>query len=198
MSFTLVDSVNLIALLTFVWWEPSMPSRKDVAWYSQFRSEVSRINPPSWVFFPVWTVLKGLSVTGMLLFMKWSSEGPNGTGDWTYLAVYIVFIIHTLMKKAWTMLFFKMRLLGVSFVNVMTTCVTAILLVVFSALSGNNTGYLFPVIVSFFALELAWLLFAAVLAGSWWYTFRDPDAPVLSATFRITGGRRSRNKQEEP
>lgn len=206
MSFTLVDSVNLIAWLVFVLWEPTSPSRKDVAWYSHFRADVFRLNPPSWVFLPVWLVLKGLFVAAMVLFTKWSSEGANGTGDWTFLAVYIVAIVHTLVKKGWPMLFFKLRLFGLSLVIVITTVITAILLVVFSALSGNNTGYLFPMIVAFFALELAWLAFATVLSYYWYSKFYEGGKILtLSTTFSFAGSderggrtRRSRNKQEEP
>jgi tryptophan-rich sensory protein len=122
------------------------------AWYASLAKPA--LNPPGWVFGPVWTVLYALM--GIALFLIWQRRGAPG---WA-LAV-TVFAIQLVLNAAWSWLFFGMQRPDLAFIEICAMWVfIALSIVAFWRLRPLAGGLLLP--------YAAWVAFAAWLNLQLW------------------------------
>ena len=107
---------------------PSTGSR--LSWYAGLVKP--ELDPPNWVFGPVWTALYAL--IGISLYLVWKNnwEVKNRflesrrrawnkwserlwTGDWKKANAIAVFVIQYVLNIAWSYLFFGLRMPGLAF-----------------------------------------------------------------------------------
>lgn len=106
--------------------------------------------PPSWVFGPVWTLLYLLM--GIAAWRVWVRHGFAGART-----ALVLFLVHLLFNAAWTWLFFGMRLLTVSAVEILLLWIMiAVLLVLFWRHDRVAGVLLVP--------YLAWVSYASTLS----------------------------------
>jgi len=67
------------------------------------------LNPPSWVFGPVWTTLYVLM--GVAAFRVWRKRAESSRAVYTLW----VFVVHLIVNASWSIVFFGMRLPDVAF-----------------------------------------------------------------------------------
>ena len=122
------------------------------AWYASLAKPA--LNPPGWVFGPVWTVLYALM--GIALFLIWQRRSAPG---WA-LAI-TVFAIQLVLNAAWSWLFFGLRRPDLAFAEI---CV----LWVFIVLSIVAFWRLRPLAGALLLPYAAWVAFAAWLNVQLW------------------------------
>ncbi len=123
-------------------------------WYAQLTKPP--LNPPSWVFGPVWTLLYLLM--GISLYLVWSraSRHPGAT-----LAVG-VFAVQLVLNALWSPAFFGARSPGLGLIVIVPMVVLiAVTISLFGRISNVAGWLLVP--------YLAWVSFATYLnAAIWW------------------------------
>jgi len=111
------------------------------------------LNPPSWVFGPVWTLLYILM--GISLYLIWQKKEEGRKIFW---AVYI-FYIQLLFNIIWSILFFSMRTPEFALWEIFFLWVLIFLnIIAFARISKKAAWLLVP--------YLAWVTFAIYL--NWW------------------------------
>jgi len=112
-------------------------------------------NPPSYLFGRVWTVLYILM--GISLFLIW--HAPKG--EFRSHALKI-FAIQMGLNFLWSFLFFKFRLTGIAFLEIIVLWMF-IILMIRSFFRVNKTAAALQI------PYLLWVTFAAILNGSIWF-----------------------------
>lgn len=103
----------------------------------------SSINPPSWVFAPVWTLL--FFLMGISLYLVWQKKG-NLFWFWVQLLLNIV----------WSFLFFGLRSPQLAFYEIIVLWLTILITIKkFSQIDKTAAKLLWP--------YLAWVSFASIL-----------------------------------
>lgn len=97
---------ELVGIVSGLW---SMS--EGMAWYRGLEKPV--LNPPSWVFGPVWTVLYALM--GGAVWLVWREKGW-GRDVWLFGA-------HLLVNGLWSIVFFRWHALGWSLAVIALLCV---------------------------------------------------------------------------
>tara|TARA_B100000745_G_scaffold298696_1_gene247919 strand:- start:3907 stop:4374 length:468 start_codon:yes stop_codon:yes gene_type:complete len=64
------------------------------------------LNPPSWVFGPVWTTL--YTLMGIASYLVWKSKGEN------YRRVLALFFTHLFVNASWSIIFFGEQNIGLA------------------------------------------------------------------------------------
>lgn len=125
---------------------PSIPT-----WYAAL--EKPALDPPNYVFGPVWTVLYILIAVS--LYMYWNAAGRSKVRG------YVAFGIQLVLNALWSVVFFGLQLplLGV-FVIVLLDIMVVITIILFYEHSRKAAYLLLP--------YLAWILFASYLSISIW------------------------------
>lgn len=120
-------------------------------WYAALEKPV--LNPPNFVFGPVWTVLYMLIAVSLYLF--WTSAGK---GKWSG---YVAFGVQMALNALWSVVFFGLQLplLGV-FVIVLLDIMVVVTMILFYEKSKVATYLLIP--------YLLWISFATYLTISIW------------------------------
>lgn len=113
-------------------------------WYSTLNKP--SLNPPSWIFAPVWTTLYILIAFSFYTYLK-HKPTKFGIG---------IFIIHMISNFAWSPLFFNLRNPVASLVDVVIMCVTLAFVLYEWKKSSLTAVYL---LLPYFA----WILFASYL-----------------------------------
>jgi len=120
-------------------------------WY-QFLIKPS-FNPPNWIFGPVWTLL--YLMMGVSLGIIWHSTNVGRN------KAMLLFGVQFALNLAWSFLFFKLNVLGIAFVEIVTMLI-AIVFTIFAFYKINKTAaYL---LVPY----LCWVSFASILNLSIW------------------------------
>ena len=115
-------------------------------WYSSLNK--SSLNPPSWIFSPVWTFLYILIAYSFYLYL--TSKGPG-----LRLGV-IVFILHMITNFAWAPIFFVLKQPTWALVDIILMLVTLVYTIyLFNKRSALAAALLLP--------YLAWVSFATYL-----------------------------------
>ena len=114
------------------------------------------LNPPSWVFGPVWTIL--YAMMGIAAFLVWK-QGWKKTTVRTALSL---FGIQLVLNAAWSILFFGMRNPAIALVDIAMLWISIVLTIaLFSKVSRPAAWMLVP--------YLCWVSFATYLnAAIWW------------------------------
>lgn len=80
-----------------------------VEWYANLRKP--SFNPPNWIFAPVWTILYILMAVAIWLVRR------RGDSRLVRIAT-ILFIVQLALNVLWTAIFFRLRLPGAAFVEI--------------------------------------------------------------------------------
>jgi benzodiazapine receptor len=122
-------------------------------WYSLLEKPV--FNPPSWVFFPVWTLL--YTLMGISLYIVWE----KGLHDREVKIGLIIFGIQLVLNILWSFLFFGLRSPYYGFVEIIFLWLAILLTIIqFRNISKTASYLLVPYIL--------WVSFAALLNYNLW------------------------------
>ncbi|MFA6446768.1 MAG: TspO/MBR family protein [Patescibacteria group bacterium] len=133
-------------------------------WYATLIK--SPLNPPSWVFAPVWTVL--FLLMGIAAFLVWK----KGDHRKVILALTI-FGLQLVLNTLWSIIFFGMHSPGAALVEIVILWIAILATVItFYRVSKPASYLLLP--------YLLWVSFAAVLNFSIWNLNKttQPSGPV--------------------
>ena len=131
----------------------SMRSETTWAWYRALQKPP--INPPDWVFGPVWAVLYTLMAVALWLILQ------NGRGKPGFGVAIGAFVVQLALNAAWTPLFFGMQSIGGALADIMAM-VLAIGFTIFSFAMLHRPAALLMLPYA------AWIAFAAVLNAWLW------------------------------
>jgi benzodiazapine receptor len=123
-------------------------------WYAELRKPP--LNPPNWVFGPVWTILYlAIAVSGWLVWRA-RPESPLPLALWAGQLV---------LNGAWSFLFFGLRRPGAALLEILTLLVVLFITTATFFRVGRVPGALF-------LPYTAWVSFAAYLNAGIWYLNR--------------------------
>lgn len=128
-------------------------------WYAELIKPA--INPPSWVFGPMWTILYILM--GIAAYLVWRSyaEQNDPNEKRKRRNALIIFDIQLILNAAWSIIFFGLELPGTAFVEIVLLWIAILATIyVFYPISRRAAYLLIPYI--------AWVSFAAYLNYSLW------------------------------
>lgn len=123
------------------------------AWYATLAKPV--LNPPSWVFGPVWTLLYALM--GIAAFLVWN----KGWGRRDVRVALTVFAIQLALNTLWPLIFFGLRSPAWAFVGIVALWFAILATIItFAKVSKPAAWLLVPYIL--------WVSFAGYLNFSIW------------------------------
>lgn len=148
-----------------------------MTWYAHLLKPT--LNPPNWIFAPVWTVLYFLM--GISLFLVWKNDwkvsielSPKEwkkswnkysdrlwTGSWQKTNIISIFTIQLLLNLLWTFIFFGLRQPGYAFFELCMLWVSIIYTVINFYRVSQSAAYL--LLPYFF-----WVTFAGYLNVNIW------------------------------
>jgi tryptophan-rich sensory protein len=116
-------------------------------WYSTLAKPA--LNPPNWIFFPVWTLL--YVMMGVSLYFVWR----KGFNNETKTAIY-VFSAQLLLNFLWTFLFFGLKSILLAFAEIIVLWIMILVTILrFYKISKGAAYLLIPYII--------WVSFASYL-----------------------------------
>jgi len=120
------------------------------------------LNPPSWVFGPVWTILYALM--GISLFLVWKQHSNIlqnvGMLRWWKIGI-VVFFIQLFLNAAWSPVFFGAHLVGDALAIIVLLWAAIVLtILIFKKISSPAAWLLVPYIL--------WVSFAMYLNYAIW------------------------------
>ena len=119
----------------------------DIVWYDNLTKPF--LNPPAWVFPPVWIILYCTLLIALLFYTVSISEKKKIKG-------YLIFIVHMIFNILWSPVFFALHRIGMALAIVILMDITAIYMIKkFYAVSKISGLILLP--------YLCWILFATYL-----------------------------------
>jgi translocator protein len=122
-------------------------------WYTTLEKPV--LNPPSWVFGPVWITLYFLM--GLAVFLVWKKGFENKNVK----VALIVFDIQLFLNVVWSILFFGLKRPGTALIEIICLWVTILVtIIMFAKVSRLAAWLLVPYIL--------WVSFATYLNYSLW------------------------------
>lgn len=117
-------------------------------------------NPPSWVFFPVWTILYVMiGISGGLVWSKLESNQE------IVKKAFLIFVIQLALNALWSYLFFGLR-------NPLLAFIEIILLWLMIFETYNQFRKIDKTAAYLLLPYLAWVSFATILNGSIWWLNR--------------------------
>lgn len=123
------------------------------AWYTTLTKPA--LNPPGWIFGPVWTTLYALM--GISLFLVWN----KGIHQKNVRLAVLVFALQLTLNAAWSIVFFSLENPGWAFLNIITMWLTIVwTMILFYKISKPAMYLLIPYIL--------WVSFASYLNFSIW------------------------------
>ena len=117
-------------------------------WYAVL--EKPALNPPSWIFGPVWIALYVL--IGIAFYLIWQ-KAFNSTRN---RRVFLLFFVHIFLNGIWSILFFGAQNILFAFVDIVAVLATLIILMSLFWKIDRRATYLF-------IPYLAWVSFATYL-----------------------------------
>lgn len=115
-------------------------------WYAGLIKPV--LNPPSWVFGPVWTIL--YTLMGISLYLVWQKKGKTG-----------IFFVQLVLNALWSIVFFGLKDISLALVVICMMWISIVsTIVVFYKISRPAAYLLLPYI--------AWVSFALYLNLAIW------------------------------
>ncbi len=147
-----INSLKYIGLCEAVGMTGSVfTSRSIPTWYNKLQKP--SINPPSWVFGPVWTVLYALMGISSFIISRKKEQGQKVS--------MIVFYLQLMLNFLWTALFFGMRSPFAALVEIFILWILVFVTVIlFWRISIRAALLLVP--------YLLWVSFASVLNFRFW------------------------------
>lgn len=145
-----MDTKNIIPL-----------AKKIPTWFKDLKKP--KLNPPNWVFGPVWTIL--YLMIGFSGYFFWERNERFSQED---SLAWFFYFFQMLLNLTWTSLFFGVNNLILAFVNIILLDVaTFINIVLFSEKSILAGRLLIP--------YMLWISFATYLNFSIWYLNKDSE-----------------------
>jgi len=114
------------------------------------------LNPPAWVFGPVWTILYALM--GVALWLVWINVGTNQK---TQQRAFIFFFAQLALNALWSVIFFDWHFVGGAFQEMLVLWVLILLTIVYFAKISKPAAWLL-------APYILWVSFALFLNYSIW------------------------------
>ena len=134
---------ELAGVLGSLFTMPSIPT-----WYATLIKPA--LNPPSWVFGPVWTML--FILMGIAAFLVWK----RGLNRKDVKIALIIFIGQLALNALWSIIFFGLHNPGIAFIEIIFLWLAILAtIIVFSKISRPAAWLLLPYII--------WVSFAAYL-----------------------------------
>lgn len=127
------------------------------SWYSTI--EKPALNPPSWVFAPVWTTL--FLLMGAALYLVWKTEPASAREALNIKLALWVFGFQLVLNTLWSILFFGLENPGAAFVEIVILWIVILINIFFFARVSTPAAWLL-------APYLLWVSFAAYLNYSIW------------------------------
>ncbi len=122
-------------------------------WYAALQKPV--LNPPGWVFAPVWTILYILM--GISLFLIWR----EGVKKKEIKTAIIIFFVQLFLNASWSFVFFGMKNPGWALVNIISLWLIIITMtILFHKINKKAAYLLIPYII--------WISFASYLNYAIW------------------------------
>ncbi len=141
--FTSITICLLAALIGSIFTTPAVPT-----WYAALAKP--ELNPPAWVFGPVWTVLYILM--GIALYLVWS----RGWGQKNVRVAMAIFGIQLVLNVLWSYLFFGLQAPYFAFLEIVLLWIAILMTIAaFYRVSVSAAVLLVP--------YLLWVSFAAYL-----------------------------------
>lgn len=120
-------------------------------WYPTL--EKPFLNPPNWVFGPVWTIL--FLLMGYALYLVWINADKNKT------TAYIAFGMQIVLNILWSVIFFGLRNPGLAFLEILVLWFAIVFNIFAFYRISRPSGYL---LIPY----LLWVTFAMYLNYSLW------------------------------
>jgi tryptophan-rich sensory protein len=114
------------------------------------------VNPPDWVFGPIWTLLYLL-----LIYASWRLGRLVGERDIRFWFVVYLFGLNLILNGMWSYLFFAEHLLGAALIDAVVLAVTAMAIAFLSWPINRHVTLVF-------SLYSVWLAFASYLSYQIW------------------------------
>jgi benzodiazapine receptor len=150
-AFKLIIAIAFSELAGIIGSVFTMPSIS--GWYADLAKPA--LNPPNWVFGPVWTTL--FALMGIAAFLVWR-KGLKRKGAKIALGI---FIIQLALNTLWSVIFFGLHSPGGAFVEIIFLWIAIVLTIIaFSKISKAAAWLLVPYII--------WVSFAMYLNFSIW------------------------------
>ena len=119
----------------------------DTVWYDNLTKPF--LNPPAWIFPPVWIILYCSLLIALILFTVSFSRKKKFDG-------YVLFLVHMIFNFLWSPVFFILHKINIALAIVILMDVTAVLMIrKFFSVSKLSGYILFP--------YLFWIFFATYL-----------------------------------
>lgn len=121
-------------------------------WYDSLTKPF--LNPPAWVFTPVWIILYGTLLISIMLYAVTITKEKKMCG-------YVLFIVHMIFNLLWSPIFFYLHRIDIALSILLLMDVLAILFIYkFFKVSKIAGVILFPYFL--------WLMFATYLNFQFW------------------------------
>ena len=119
----------------------------DTIWYENLAKPF--LNPPAWIFSPVWIILYGTVLTSLIMYSITLTKKSKFEG-------YVILIVHMIFNLLWSPTFFILHRIDIALAVVIIMDITAILLIKkFFSVSKTAGGILIPYLI--------WIFFATYL-----------------------------------
>jgi len=119
----------------------------DSLWYDSLIKPV--IQPPAWIFTPVWVILYGMLFAALILYAVTVTSEKKMNG-------YVYFIVHMIFNLLWSPVFFYLHKIDIALVIILIMIFTAVLMIIrFFRVSKLAGFFLLPYFL--------WLIFAFYL-----------------------------------
>jgi tryptophan-rich sensory protein len=189
MVFSYTDVPAFIAWVVIVSYQRWNMSDKDTKWYSENApARLGVLALPSIVFPIVWTILHCLLIASHFSYFHLTIDYNH----WTCVTVFVLTMVNLTLAQLWTLLFFKMRMIGAALGVAVGLVVTAIANTVIMGMSTNNIDLgLWGLPFGLYIPYVLWLIFAVVLNLTWTYEGRS-QAPASSSS----SGKQTRNARQ--
>lgn len=128
-------------------------------WYKGLKKPI--LNPPNWIFGPVWTSLYlMIGFSGYLIWKR--NQGFNEEDN----LAWIIYFLQLFLNFTWTPIFFGVNYLFLAFINIILLDITVLFnILLFSEKSILAGRLLIP--------YMLWISFATYLNFLIWYLNRD-------------------------
>ncbi len=122
-------------------------------WYAELQKPA--LNPPNWIFAPVWTTLYILM--GISLFLIWEKVGKMKKN----VLLFFVFFLQLILNSLWSIIFFGLQNPGVAMINIVLLWTSLVATIFIFWKESKVAGYLL-------LPYLAWISFATYLNYMIW------------------------------
>ena len=156
-TFKLIIAIvvsELAGIIGSVFTSPSI-----AGWYATLVRPA--LNPPAWVFGPVWTIL--FALMGIAAFLVWSSyaKATDGQEKRNIKMALVLFGMQLILNTLWSIIFFGLHSPGGAFVEIIFLWLAILATIIaFAKISRPTIWLLLPYIL--------WVSFAGYLNYSIW------------------------------